>query len=292
MTFIEVIKQYGYPLFSKEVSENIEFARRIVKPGDSKYPTVRRLNLMGLMPRNGSVKNLIADREKELKEKGYVEPFIPDEKSAYNKKKWLPIAQELPVLISSKCCHVMKKNAFKEFDKNTNLKPFIGILAEESRVREQNWIKNGCNTFNGTTISSMPLSFWTEQDNLEYLKINDLRINEIYGNILTTEDNHYYCSQYNRTGCIYCAFGAHMEKSPTRFELLKETHPKIYNYCINGGEFIDNPKYNPDISMEPDIIGWINWNPKRIFAPNKDGLGLGTIFDMINELMKKEIYKY
>lgn len=291
MTFINVIREYGYPLFSKEVSENIELARRIVSPDDKKYPTVRRLNLMGLMPR-GSVKDLVANRKKELAEKGYVEPFIPDIKSSYNKKKYLPIAQKLPVLISSQCCHVMKKNAFKKYDKETGAKPYIGILAEESRVREKNWIKNGCNVFNGTTIASMPLSFWTESDVLEYLKVNNIKINDVYGNILYDDNNNIYCSKYNRTGCIYCAFGAHMEESPTRFELLKETHPKAHNYCINGGEFIDNPKYDPNVSMEPDILGWINWNPKQLFVPNKNGLGMGKIFDMINELMGKEIYKY
>ena len=247
MTFIDVIKTHGYPLFSKEVAENIESARRIVSPDDTKYPTVRRLNLMGLMPR-GSVKNLVADRKKELAEKGYVEPFIPDEKSAYNKKKYLPIAQKLPVLISSECCHVMKKNAFHEYNKKTKSKPYIGVLAEESRTREKNWIKNGCNVFEGTTIASMPLSFWTESDVLEYLKINNIKINDVYGNILQ-DGNNFYCSKYKRTGCIYCAFGAHMEESPNRFELLKQTHPHVYDYCINGGEFIDNPKYDPNISM-------------------------------------------
>lgn len=35
-----------------------------------------------------------------------------------------------------------------------------------------------------------------------------------------------------RTGCVFCAFGAHLEKSPNRFQRLKETHPKLWEYCM------------------------------------------------------------
>jgi hypothetical protein len=28
-------------------------------------------------------------------------------------------------------------------------------------------------------------------------------------------------------------FGVHLEKEPNRFQMMKETHPKQYNYCIN-----------------------------------------------------------
>ena len=31
-----------------------------------------------------------------------------------------------------------------------------------------------------------------------------------------------------RTGCMLCGFGCHIEKSPNRFEMLKETHPGMY----------------------------------------------------------------
>ena len=28
-------------------------------------------------------------------------------------------------------------------------------------------------------------------------------------------------------------FGVHTEKFPNKFELMRETHPKLYDYCIN-----------------------------------------------------------
>ena len=62
----------------------------------------------------------------------------------------------------------------------------------------------------------------------------------------------------NRTGCIFCMFGCHLEKYPNRFQRLKETHPKQYAYCIGGGEMADG-----------------KWQP------NKEGLGLGKVLDYI-----------
>jgi hypothetical protein len=38
---------------------------------------------------------------------------------------------------------------------------------------------------------------------------------------------------YTRTGCMFCMFGAHLEKEPNKFQRMLETHPKQHNYCIN-----------------------------------------------------------
>ena len=45
-----------------------------------------------------------------------------------------------------------------------------------------------------------------------------------------------YCTVYDlgydRTGCVFCMFGMQMEKED-RFEKLKQTHPKLYNFCMD-----------------------------------------------------------
>ena len=41
-----------------------------------------------------------------------------------------------------------------------------------------------------------------------------------------------------RTGCMLCGYGCHLEKSPNRFELLAQTHPKmikLLDLCKNNG---------------------------------------------------------
>ena len=35
-----------------------------------------------------------------------------------------------------------------------------------------------------------------------------------------------------RTGCMFCMFGCHLEPHPNRFERLRFTHPKQYRYCM------------------------------------------------------------
>ena len=33
---------------------------------------------------------------------------------------------------------------------------------------------------------------------------------------------------------MFCMFGVHLEKGENRFQRMKRTHPKIYDYCINN----------------------------------------------------------
>jgi hypothetical protein len=35
---------------------------------------------------------------------------------------------------------------------------------------------------------------------------------------------------------MFCMFGAHLEKEPNRFQRMKETHPKQYEYCMKPVE--------------------------------------------------------
>jgi hypothetical protein len=32
---------------------------------------------------------------------------------------------------------------------------------------------------------------------------------------------------------MFCGYGCHLDKTPNRFQILKETHPKQYDYIIN-----------------------------------------------------------
>lgn len=250
MRFDEVIKKYGYPVISKEVAQAVYEVKRSIARG--KKDTVKHLQLKG-----------------ELKTKS-------GKPSIFNKKKW-EFMLNAPFDISEKCCNIMKKKPVKEYTKTTGRKPIIGTLADESRFRLKNWLKYGCNAFEKKDTSSHPLSFWTEQDILHYIKKYDVPYCSVYGDIVI-DDNAEIEGQINlidvvgeygeadklkttgcdRTGCIFCMFGCHLEKSPNRFQRLKEAHPKQYQYCIGGGEMVDG-----------------KWQP------NKQGLGLSKILDYI-----------
>ena len=59
---------------------------------------------------------------------------------------------------------------------------------------------------------------------------------------------------------------------------------------FSGGQWVDNPAYDP---TAPEYDGeWKNWNPKQIWVPSKKGLGLKTVFDMVNEIYGKDFYRY
>lgn len=250
MRFDEVIKTYGYPAVSKSVARTIHYARLNISHGKESIYTQQ-------------LKGEALDRQ--------------GRKSLYNKRKWAFLL-DAPFDLHNACCDVMKKRPFHAYQKQTGRKPYIGTLATESMNRQTQWIKVGCNAFEGEKARSAPLSFWTEQDILHYIKKYDVPYASVYGDIQVkspegTEEGQINAIDYlgcyqpedtlattlcDRTGCIFCMFGCHLEKEPNRFQRLKETHPRQYEYCIGGGEMVDG-----------------KWQP------NKEGLGLGKVLDYI-----------
>ena len=250
MRFDEVIKKYGYPVVSKEVAQTVWEAKKNAKTGKYAY-RVKKLN-GELLDKNGKL-------------------------STYNIPKW-KFLLDAPYDISHKCCDVMKKRPAKTYEKTTGRKAIIGTLASESTLRKTQWVRYGCNAFESKRPTSQPLSFWTEQDILHYIKQFDVPYCSVYGEIVPVDDGEQFEGQLttfdvlsdyegtllkttgcDRTGCIFCMFGCHLEKEPNRFQRLKETHPRQYEYCISGGEYVDG-----------------KWQP------SKEGLGLGKVLDYIN----------
>lgn len=270
--FPEIVRDLGYPLVSKEAAEAIESVRRNkpASPDGSDWDTRKAF----LLPRAGG--------------------RTPNTK--FTGEKWLPLAEQLPVRISSLCCYNIKKSPMNAYQARTKRYPILGTMAEESRLRTQGWLKTGCNSYREGHIRSMPMSFWREQDVLQYIYETKLPIAPPYGKVrvmdLPKGGVRYYTTGCDRTGCIFCAFGLHLERGQTRFQTLAKTHPKQYAYCLGGGQWIDNPSYDPGLSMEPDAMGWISWNPPRIWVPSKEGLGMAKVFDMANEIYGKPIWRY
>ena len=321
MAFSEVISRYGYPIISKENAEAIYYARRIRNGADKrKYVEQKLGELNGQRPRNdgaeeektgriygakriqllgGDVKNKKWEDWRRASLQGIGQ--FSTKKSIFNKEKWLPLCNGTAFNITHMCCAVMKKDPLQTYQKKYGLYPFVGTLAEESKLREQAWIKHGCNAFDGKKKTSQPLSFWLEQDILRYILENDLEIASVYGDIVVVDpDGFEYdpnfaigklkCTGCSRTGCVFCGFGLHLEKGETRFQRLARTHPKQYEYCMRGGQWVDNPAYDP---TAPEYDGeWKNWNPKKIWVPSKEGLGMKKVFDDCNELYGKDFIRY
>ena len=134
-------------------------------------------------------------------------------------EKWKFLV-DAPFMVSEKCCDVMKKRPIHKYEKRMGLKPFIGTMASDSRGRQRQYLQHGCNSFKEGKERSMPLGFWLEQDVWAYIKQNNLDYASIYD------------KGVDRTGCIFCMFGCHLENND-RFEQLRKTHPELYDYCMN-----------------------------------------------------------
>lgn len=196
MNFVKVVENYGFPLVSKMVARQIK---------DFKNPTqanakTRNLWLTGI---SGTGKE---SRNKKLSEKW---KFLIDE----------------PFDITSKCCDILKKEPLARYEKQTGLKPFIGVMAAEGGQRANNIVKYGCNIIDSDSPKSRPLSFWTEKDIWAYAELHNIRFAECYYDRTV---NGQFLAAEQRTGCTFCGFGYQFENN-SLFESDRFTKQKIKN---------------------------------------------------------------
>lgn len=200
--FYQVIEEFGYPVVSKEISKIIYGAKHSKKKKQSYINKLKGLNPDGT---------------------------YSEYKQRY--KKW-EFLLDAPFEISNRCCYWLKEKPFMQFEKKTGLKPIIGTMASNSRQRKDGWMKTGCNAFDGKRPISKPLSFWTDQDILYYLLKYKIDYASVYGDIILDKKGRLVTTKEKSTGCMFCMYGCHLDKV-NRFQRMKETHPKHYDYCIN-----------------------------------------------------------
>ena len=216
--------------------------------------------MLGMLTNQQTIKANIPDKDRSMfahtRYKFFLEPDAP--------------------VISSECCKVMKKGPLHSYSRKTKRYGMTGEQASESRLRTQNWLKNGCNGFDMKEPKSTPMAFWTEQDVLLYIKLHNLEICSVYGDVVTDyakegqlqgqmslTDLPDECGLFDlgnppltttgckRTGCMFCGYGCHLEKEGEgRFERMKITHPKIYDYIMR-------PKEEGGLNYK-EVIDWIN----------------------------------
>ena len=238
MTFKEVLDRYGYPVISKEVASLIRQYR------SSKTDEQKQKLLDG--NRWGMSK-------------------IP--------RRWYDLLySDIPV--SDQCCFAMKKYPFKVYERESGRKGIIGTTTEESLRRTTMWLRDGCNAFDASHPISKPISFWTEQDILTYLKRFNIPYCSLYGDIVENEEGKLITTGLQRTGCMFCMFGVHLEGYPNRFQKMQVTHPKQWEYCMKPVE-----EHGLGLAKVLDFIG-VDWKDYKepteeekvnsIFGDNSD----------------------
>ena len=183
MPFTQVIEKYGYPVISKETAQKIKEVR------ETKSEKLKSKRINGDEKGNGKIS-----------------------------EKWQFLINA-PFKISDRCCHVMKKEPVKKYEKETGRGAIVGTMASDSRLRESSYLQHGCNSFEGRPMST-PMAFWLESNVWDYIKKYNIPYSKIYD------------MGYTRTGCMFCMFGLHLDES-NRFDRMKITHPQIYKYCMD-----------------------------------------------------------
>lgn len=252
MSFKEVLTTYGYPFIGKDVSHAIHEVHQTTGPRE-KLRVYQKFDASS----------------------DYCQRW-----PKYSLVKWKPLL-DVDFKVSDYCCNKTKKQPAKHFETASGKKPMIATMAEESVLRQTKWLQHGCNAFDNKRPRSAPLSFWTEQDVLKYIKTKSIEIAPVYGDVVVTDGDGYEYEQSlieceykttgcQRTGCIFCGFGAHLDKGEGRFKRLKRTHPRQYDYCMGGGAY--------------DTDG--------LWKPTKEGLGMAHCIDELCRIYGKDFIRY
>ena len=125
-SFLEVVQQCGYPAISKRMAQYTGDVQR----AKNRETATAVLRLTGFSSSGR---------------------FSPMSKIS---SKWQFLC-DCGVKISDKCCFYLKKKP----QDSIGTAPIVGTMAQDSRQREEMYLKNGCNAFNLTVCRSAPLSF-------------------------------------------------------------------------------------------------------------------------------------
>ena len=142
--FTQVIKKYGYPVISKNVS-------RYVRDLQNPTPNNKRTRDTRLGLTNSVVGKL--------------------------SKKWMFLV-DAPFKCSEQCCEVMKKAPMRKYQRTSKKFPIIGTMVGESMGRRLAYMKSGC--FNENKNQLIPMAIFTEQDIWDYIKKYKLKYSKIY----------------------------------------------------------------------------------------------------------------
>lgn len=241
---ITVLRNEGLPFISKMVSATI---RKVTADMEAKgilysdikdlhHPTIEcrdRLREMGL-----SNTTVLALTGWSCRRNDFGTGFVlPD--------RWMPLLDIKRVTgknirLTEKCCQILKKEPISRL-KHENI--MTGEQAVESKSRESQWLKNGCNYhidgYKG--VRSKPLGAVSLDAVLFAIKERDIPLCSDYGVIEELpnpngdfENPCFRCTKAGRTGCALCGFGIKFDQD--RFIRLQETDPAKVNIAFKPME--------------------------------------------------------
>ena len=176
----EIKEKYGIPCFSKEQDFYIYYYQNALRKGKEPSKT-------------------IADKINGTYKTGF----------CISKKAKEYVLSEDAHKITHLCCHYLKKEPARKFEKETKLKPILGVRGNESSMRKKQY--SSCFT---KDKKFTPLWDLTDELETEIYKEYGIEIPPIYENV-------------NRTGCMGCPYGSWKHDTEKELALLNESQRKF-----------------------------------------------------------------
>lgn len=250
---VDVLNEIGFPVLSKRIAGKIDMLQHPTE--DNK--TVRHAIITGECGAQG---HFAKNSRMRLPQK-WLKLFAgyENENEGVNYK----IA---PFQVSNKCCYYLKEKPCDDWAKEHKSSAYLGLMASEGGQREEALVEHGCNYYGKTVQRSAPFAIFLRQDILTLaLEMNDYYLShvkefaelyyqqpyskdregnvipyepletivpEIYGEIDKKLDGTLYTTKAQRTGCSMCGFGIQLEQRPHRFDRLRESNPKEWDFWM------------------------------------------------------------
>lgn len=282
----QIIQEFGFPVLSKEIAAKIE----LLQNPSEKNKTVRHAIITG---ETGEYGGFQKDSRMKLAQ-CWLELFGGYENENENVNYQIP-----PFKVSSRCCYYLKEKPCDDWAKENHSVPYLGLMASEGGRRAKALRMHGCNYFGESTIRSAPFAIFHCQDLLtlalemeDYYQANWQKFNpnkhidsivpSIYGEIVRDDDGTLRTTKAQRTGCSMCGFGIHIEKRPHRFDLLRESNSKEWEYwmyrCVTDPQ--TGEQYGWGKVLDYIGVGWEN-------KPDTDCVGQFSFDDYGDEVYQK-----
>lgn len=216
---VQVLQEFGWPVISKEKAGKI----MLLQNPTEKNATVRHAIITG---ETGEYGGWQKNSRMKLPQK-WLELFggADAEGAALG-------YQAAPFKVSDRCCYYLKEKPCNDWAREHDSVPYMGLMASEGGRREKSLKMHGCNYFGKTTTRSAPFAIFDRQDVLQLALDLNVPIPAEYGEIARDKDGNLYTTKEQRTGCTMCGFGIHVEGRPHRFDILRETNPKEWEFWM------------------------------------------------------------